>query len=161
LLEEASNPALRRGPSCWSQPFALRTVHELLRARHLTLSAMQQIALLFATQCPALLTDISVLNTSRSSPDSDISAFDDSRRPVSGLLRIRHLTRFADRGLLRTLHFASYAELVSIHPQHLSTCTKLGLLRALCLAPCAEDGSLRVQPFSAPRRTRIATCSML
>jgi len=30
-----------------------------------------------------LLTDISVLNTSRSSPDSDISALDVSRRAVS------------------------------------------------------------------------------
>jgi len=71
------------------------------------------------------------------------------------------LARFADRGLLRTLHFAPCAELVSVHLQHLSPGTGLGLLRALCLAPCAEDGSLRVQPFSALLRTRIATCSML
>jgi len=127
----------------------------------LTLSAMQQIAPLFDTQCPVLLTDISVLNTLRSSPDSDISAFDVSRRPVRELLRIRHLALFADRGLLRTLHLAPCAELVSIHPPHQSPSTELGSLRALCLASCAEDGLLRVQPFSPPRRTRIATCSML
>jgi hypothetical protein len=102
-----------------------------------------------------------VLNTLRSSSSSDISAFDISRRPVRGLLRIRHLALFADRGLLRTLHSAPCAELVSIHLQHLLPGTELGLLRALCLAPCAEDGMRRVQPFSAPRRTRIATCSML
>jgi len=148
-------------PSCWSQPFALRTGHELLRARHLTLSAMQQIAPLFDTQCPVLLTDISVLNTSRSSPDSDISALDVSRRPVRELLRIRHLAHFADRGLLRTLHLAPCVELVSLHPQHLSPGTKLGLLLALCLAPCAEDELFRAQLFSSPHRTRIATCSML
>jgi hypothetical protein len=102
-----------------------------------------------------------VLNTLRSSPDSDISVFDVSRRPVSGLLRIRHLALFADRGLLRTLHFAPCVELDSLHPQHRSPVTEPGLLRALCLAPCAEDGSLRVQPFSDLRRTRIATWSML
>jgi len=112
--------SLEKVPSCWSQPFALRTGHELLRARYLTLNAMQQIAPLFDAQCPVLLTDISVLNTSRSSPDSDISALDVSRRAVSRSLRIRHLALFADRGLLRTLHFAPCVELASLHPQRLS-----------------------------------------
>jgi len=54
-------------------------------------------------------------------------------RAVRELLRVRHLTLFADRGLLRTLHFA----------------------------PRAAHGLLRVQPLSSPRRIRIATDSML
>jgi len=115
----------------------------------LTLCAMQQIAPLFGAQCPVLLTDISVLNTLRSSPDSDISALDVLRRPVSGLLRIRHLTLFADRGLLRTLHFAPCVELVSIYPQHLSPGTKLGLLRALCLAPALKTDCSVFNPLAA------------
>jgi len=87
-------------PSCWSQPFALRTVHELLRARHLALSAMQQIAPLFDTQFPALLTDISVLNTLRSSPGSDISTLDVSRPPR---------TRITPRSTLDALCFTRIA----------------------------------------------------
>jgi len=44
-------------------PLALCPAHELLRARHLALNATQQIAPLFDTQFPVLLTDIAVLNT--------------------------------------------------------------------------------------------------
>jgi len=144
-------------PSCWLQPFALRTAHELLRARHLALNATQQITPLFDTQFPVLLTDIAVLNTF-------------ALATLPGYLRARWLlpAPYADRSAFdtwRSLLHADCSALFTLRPAmnpfH-SLLTPVASLRTQIsprspLSSLCQPRTARVQHFSGLRRPRIAT----
>jgi len=162
-------------PSCWLQPFALRTAHELLRARHLALNATQQITPLFDTQFPVLLTDIAVLNTFAlatlpgylrarwllPAPYADRSAFDTWR----SLLHADCSALFTLRPAMNPFHFpvntcrlaanTDFSALSAQFPVPTADCSRSTLQRSTPISYRYASDALR-----SPR-TRITSRSML
>jgi len=97
---------------------ALRTVHRLLRARHLGYPRRTRIA-----PCPA--------------PCSPCAA--------PGLLRVQHLPPLAESGLLRPPRLVLRPGHELLRARHLTFRRAPGLLRALDFLPCAERRLLGVQ----------------
>jgi hypothetical protein len=173
-------------PGCWPPHLALRAVHGLLHARHLTFVLRTDYSVPDSERL-VLLTDCSVLNTSRSVPDADCSAFNTLRShrapiaqcptldalrfvriaPRSALCALR-CSRIAPRSALSAFVVRSDRSLLCTWRSPHERITPLPTLDAPCLTRIAPRSALCAPVLCAvffvlnSRRSMLSTdCSVL